>query len=260
MTHAYPTYKQSIILLFIWLLCTLVTVMICMPLLNLEDGIGLSLMYTISMCMTVAAGFSIRGNWKLEFGQWPMAILVISVFTILSIQFVLEPLHSLVPPSDLVLKIFKGLQSHPVSFFLMVVVAAPVLEEILFRGIILDGYLKNYKPINGILVSALLFALIHGNLAQGIGAFLLGFLFGWIYWKTKSIIACIFLHAVNNLLAFVSVMASSDDNLDRTMRMWINHDGLYWSFYVLCIGVAVGSVWFVQRKISSTIMELPKQD
>jgi uncharacterized protein len=217
-----------------------------MPLMSLEEGIGLSLMYTISMCMTLAAGFSIRGNWKLEHGQLPLAAIFISVVTILSLQFVLEPLQSLVPPSEMVLKILKGLQSQPVAFFFLVVVAAPVLEEILFRGIILDGYLKNYNPVNGILISSLLFGLIHGNLAQGIGAFLLGLLFGWIYWKTKSIAACIFLHAINNLLAFVSVVYSTEEDMDRTMRMWINNDGLYWSFYAISIALAVGTVWFVQ--------------
>lgn len=248
MNQAYPTYKQSLILLFIWLLCTIVTVMVCIPIMNLDDGIGLSLMYTISMCLTVAAGFSIRGNWKLEFGQLPLTAIFISAFTILSLQFVLEPLQSLVPPSDMVLKIFKGLQSHPVSFFFMVVVAAPVLEEILFRGIILDGYLKNYNPINSILISALLFGLIHGNLAQGIGAFALGALFGWIYWKTKSISACIILHAINNLLAYVSVIYSTEEDIDRTMRTWINNDSLYWIFYLFSIAVAIGSAWILHQQ------------
>ncbi|MDR1553943.1 MAG: CPBP family intramembrane metalloprotease [Prevotellaceae bacterium] len=81
---------------------------------------------------------------------------------------------------------------------LTAVVAAPVLEEIICRGIICEGLIKNISPRAGILWSAFIFAVIHLNPWQGFSAFVVGCFFGWIYWKTLSIIPCIFMHFINN--------------------------------------------------------------
>lgn len=249
--QAYPTYKQTFALLFIWILCTLLAVMVSMPFFNLEGAIGLSVIYTLSMILTVAAGLAIRENWKLQTASFPLPIILISILAILAVQIIIEPLQRLVPPSDFVLKLFKDLQSQPFAFFFLVVIAAPILEELLFREIILNGYLKNYKPLNAILVSSFLFGLIHGNLAQGIGAFALGVLFGWIYWKTNSIIPCIILHAANNLVAFVGVINSTEEDMNETMRTWMDNDLSYALLYVLCIILAASSIWFLYYRYFS---------
>ena len=84
---------------------------------------------------------------------------------------------------------------------LLVIVAAPVLEEIFCRGIICEGLIKNYSPRAAILWSAFIFAVIHLNPWQGLSAFVIGCFLGWIYYKTRSILPCIFIHFVNNSLA-----------------------------------------------------------
>ncbi|MDR2126687.1 MAG: CPBP family intramembrane metalloprotease [Prevotellaceae bacterium] len=91
---------------------------------------------------------------------------------------------------------------HPnLPTILTAVVAAPIFEEIICRGIICEGLIKNISPRAGILWSAFIFALIHLNPWQGISAFAIGCFLGWIYWKAHSILPCIFIHFINNGLA-----------------------------------------------------------
>ena len=58
-----------------------------------------------------------------------------------------------------------------IDFIFMVLVVAPILEELLFTGIILDGFLKKYNPTFAILVYALIFGASHFNVAQSSQAF-----------------------------------------------------------------------------------------
>ena len=81
--------------------------------------------------------------------------------------------------------------------FLLVVVA-PVTEELFFRGIILRGLLARHGPVLAVGLSSLLFALVHLNPWQFISAFWLGVVLGWFYLRTGSINICILGHAVSN--------------------------------------------------------------
>ena len=81
---------------------------------------------------------------------------------------------------------------------------APVCEELVFRGAVLRALLR-WTPRHwlAIAVSALLFALVHGNPAQMPHAFLVGLLLGWLYYRTDSIVPGIVYHWVNNSIAYV---------------------------------------------------------
>lgn len=87
---------------------------------------------------------------------------------------------------------------------LAVVIAAPVLEELIFRGIMLDGLLKKYSPFTAILVSSFFFALIHLNPWQFVTAMIVGMVIGWVYYHTRSLSLAILMHMVNNL--FVTLL------------------------------------------------------
>lgn len=85
---------------------------------------------------------------------------------------------------------------------LCVSIFAPVCEEWLCRGMLLRGFLaRSMKPWLAILISALFFALIHFNPWQALPAFLLGCLFGYVYYKTGSLKLTMFMHCLNNTVA-----------------------------------------------------------
>jgi uncharacterized protein len=243
----YPTYKQSFVLIGIWLLCTIVSAIPVVLHLGIPKELSMAIAYVTSMMFTAIAGFYLRGSWKLAGFAFPLVSLFMGAVLILCIQVLLDPITSLIPSSDALRGIFEGMRNQPNLFFLIVVVAAPFFEEVIFRGIILDGYLKNYKPMHAIVVSAVLFGLIHGNLSQGIGAFVLGVLFGWFYWKTNSILSVIFLHFVNNGLAFLGAVMIAEENLSKSLRELVSNDLFYFSFYTASLITGAGIIYWLYQ-------------
>lgn len=81
-------------------------------------------------------------------------------------------------------------------------IVAPVLEEMLFRGVILRGFLRRYSRTFAILWSAALFGFAHLNVYQMMTALAIGIVGGWLYERCRSLWPCILLHASYN--AFVT--------------------------------------------------------
>lgn len=84
-----------------------------------------------------------------------------------------------------------------IPYIIWVCLIAPVTEEMVFRGALLK-VLSPYGSKSAIIISAVLFGAIHGNLQQFPIAFLLGLLFGFISIKTGTIFYTIILHMFNN--------------------------------------------------------------
>ena len=89
-----------------------------------------------------------------------------------------------------------------VNFFIMVI-CAPIAEELLFRKLLIERTVK-YGEGTAVLFSGLMFALFHGNLNQFVYAFTLGIFFGFIFVKTGNILYTIFLHMLINFLGSIS--------------------------------------------------------
>jgi len=102
----------------------------------------------------------------------------------------------------------------PLIFTLGAMLIGPIIEEIFFRGTILKGFLSNYTPKMAIIVSALIFGVIHIRPEQVWGAILLGLFFGWIYYKTRSIGITIILHIIANFsIIFQSYLFNKYSNI-----------------------------------------------
>ena len=105
--------------------------------------------------------------------------------------------------NDVVNPIEKLIQNSSIYINLLVIsILAPIFEEIFFRKLLIDRTIK-YGAKLSILLSALLFALFHGNLSQFFYAFMLGGFFAYIYIKTGNIIYSIICHAIVNLYGSV---------------------------------------------------------
>lgn len=105
--------------------------------------------------------------------------------------------------------------------FLIMAVAAPVLEELIFRGIILDGLLQKYAVVKSILISSLLFSLVHLNFLQIVSGFLGGIFIGWVYYKTRRITLTILIHATINLAGFISrFYIDIESEINQPMEFW----------------------------------------
>lgn len=88
-----------------------------------------------------------------------------------------------------------------IPLFLLValsVILAPVTEEFLFRGFLLRRLCVLFGRIPAVLISALFFALFHGNLTQGIAAFVIGVLLAAVRLGAQNLLLPILMHACVN--------------------------------------------------------------
>jgi len=92
---------------------------------------------------------------------------------------------------------------------LKVAIMAPIVEELIFRGVIMHGLMRNYSKFTAVFVSALMFALFHLNPWQFPATFILGLLLGLMV-RTRNIYLCILGHAINNGLVLVSIQFSNE--------------------------------------------------
>jgi len=142
---------------------------------------------------------------------------------------------------------FAKLLSSPILLILMTVILAPILEEILFRGIIMKGMINNnVKPVTAIIVSAFIFGAVHFNPWQFAGAFLLGLVLGLVYYKTKSLLMSILLHAFNNLLSALMMMYSDSETFSELFKL--NKE------IVLVLGIVIFAIPFYFFAINKNII------
>lgn len=83
-----------------------------------------------------------------------------------------------------------------------VALLAPFFEELIFRGVLCNA-LSRYNKGFAVVFTALIFALAHLNLDQGIPVFGMGLVFGFVYLRSKSLWATIAMHVINNLIALI---------------------------------------------------------
>ncbi len=96
-----------------------------------------------------------------------------------------------------------------------VAVIPALVEEFLFRGIILHT-IKPYGSTLAILVSSVLFALLHGNITQIPFTFVVGLALGFMTVKEQSIIPAVITHFLINLFSVI-VSAMLQSNMDETL-------------------------------------------
>lgn len=159
-------------------------------------------------------GYSLDSSNFGRLGGFRMA-LIVSVAT-LALGFVTDSLNAIMPETP---EWFENAMSQimdaPVWITLISVsIFAPLFEEWLCRGIILRGLLQKTHPVSAILVSAVFFAVLHMNPWQALPAFILGALFGYIYYKTGSLKLTMLMHCVNNTFAVVFSKIPSLENAE----------------------------------------------
>lgn len=85
-----------------------------------------------------------------------------------------------------------------------IVFLAPIGEECLFRGLIMKRLNKYFGITAVIIIQAVLFGIFHANIVQGLYVLPIGLLFGYVAYKTKSVLPTIYMHFINNTLSGVT--------------------------------------------------------
>lgn len=225
-SNQYPSIEQAIVLSLI----VVAFMLILSPVVFLKEFVGQELAtfiyYLLSMGLPFWILYSMRKsntgersfNFKIEFKTTIPLILLAT----LGIQYSLTlPISTLIPMSDSMREAFSMALGNPRNIFSIatLVILAPIFEELIFRGIILNGLLKRYSPVLSIVVSSLLFAAVHLNPWQFVSAFILGLFIGWVYLRTKSISLAIIIHAFNNLAAILPELLGFSSNYDNKISL-----------------------------------------
>lgn len=157
------------------------------------------------------------------------ALLLWAFVFMLATGIVFEPLMSLLPMPSYEM-IGRG-----AWMILSLVVMAPVMEELLCRGVVLGSLRARYGVVPAWLLSALFFGVLHVQPLLVVNAFVLGLILGFIYIATNSIWAVMILHALNNAVAYLQ-LASGHDNF-MFMDLAAENRMLYLAIYLAALAV-----------------------
>lgn len=171
---------------------------------------------------------------------------LIVIAATLATAVVTEPTALLLPPMPEALEeAMNSLTKGPFLLnFISVAIFAPFFEEWLCRGIVLRGLLSKTNPANAILTSAVFFAVIHLNPWQALPAFIMGVLFGYVYYRTGSIRLTMLMHSANNTMALVisRIPALNDvDYIFEAMNGWS-----YSLAYAACLVTAISAIIIIR--------------
>ena len=171
--------------------------------------------------------------------------LIVSVAT-LAAAFVAEPLNTLLPEMPETLrKALEMATEGPLWITLLSVsIFAPLFEEWLCRGLVLRGLLQKLTPFNAIMVSAAFFAVLHMNPWQAIPAFILGLLFGYVYYKTGSLKLTMLMHCVNN--TFAALMTRIPSLADAETFMDVMSPWAYVCVFVASVLIVCSSLVLIR--------------
>ena len=122
-------------------------------------------------------------------------------------------------------------------------IVAPFAEEFLFRGVIYNTLSKKISIKWTIIIQAILFGVFHFNLVQGAYATLLGLVFGYITYKTKSLWPAIIVHMVNNLIATIAPYVLSESFGGNTVYIIFSIIG--------AIGVTIGLLLTKNKNVNN---------
>lgn len=187
----------------------------------ISDGLLYFLIYKIVIAQMKQQSLSIeavarstpkKGPELLKIAGWTLLVAVVatsfSIFLVTLVSFIPNIFDRLVPYLD---EISTDGGLSPAYLFIIAVIVAPIVEEIVFRGYIMNKWIDKYSVKKGVFFSSLLFMLIHFS-SLFIPQLLLGLLCALVYVKYQNIFYAIFTHSLYNLLVVLpALLVPSDD-------------------------------------------------
>lgn len=182
-------------------------------------GEEMAVLYPVSMAVSLLAiclYIRFRGG-RLSFAGFSAAgfnpnIILSGTVWVIAAQIVLEPLMTMLPSMENA-GVGRGFWACVTAVLL-----APIFEEILCRGLVLETVRRRWGDAVAVLISALFFGLVHVEPSTALAGFVVGGIFGTIYIRTHSLFSTIILHSINNAFAFALICFGLDDvSLSETL-------------------------------------------
>lgn len=141
-------------------------------------------------------------------------------------------------------------------FYLKVLLIAPFFEELIYRGILLALLLYHLSPKWSILLSSILFSILHMNPTQFFLAFILGLFCGWYYTKTRNLLSCIIIHSISNLIgiAFIRYFLGVIKLKTITSDIRLFQFNFPWLFLIMAFFLIAVGFFYLYRSL-----QIPKE-
>ncbi|MHB9107729.1 MAG: CPBP family intramembrane glutamic endopeptidase [Armatimonadota bacterium] len=215
----FPSVPQSLLLILMVIIGQSTVMMLAQVAVQVWGGdLAMVLIWSVAVGNLLALGVTVWVGWLiaqrpvrevLPFRPVGWAVPVLAVLVGCTAQVLLSELDNLTrlvfPPPEAIDEVMRMLTSGETFWGSLValVIVAPLTEEALFRGVLLQGFRTRYRPWAAALWSALLFGLIHLNPWQFLPAVLLGLFFAWLVLRTRSLLPAILTHAAANSLPLI---------------------------------------------------------
>ena len=111
------------------------------------------------------------------------------------------------------------------------IVLIPIMEELLFRGILFGSFCRAFSYKIAIVLSAVLFMLVH-SMVSWLSVFVIGVLLAWLYWQTDNLAVTMVIHGTINLGTFLSAPLYALLTTHRTI-------GVIVCLFVVFLGVGI---------------------
>lgn len=176
----------------------------------------------------------------------PLKLAILSIILVITGVFALNMINTAVGFEDASADLMTQISTSRWAL-LSIGLFGPVVEETIFRRIMIDElWTKWGKPWLAIVISAVIFGLVHMNPAQSFFAVAIGILFGWVYVRTGSIMPCVVAHMLNNIIGVVEmrILDGRPDAID-TVPFYESTSNLI--YLIAFIVVALAMIWFIGR-------------
>lgn len=150
-----------------------------------------------------------------SFGKSPFRevsgkVMLLSIMLVFASMFAFNIMAQELGLPDELAEVMKQMSNNFLGCF-GIAVLGPVLEEVLFRGAIQGYLMRKYNPVVGIVVASVIFGVIHKNPIQIFYATCLGLVFGWMYYRIRSLMPVIIGHVLNNSLAVITMIMGTEE-------------------------------------------------
>lgn len=202
--------------------------------------------YSVSMSATLGGLLFYRrqrgGGWGLgRFSRRGLdpVLLLWGVLFMSCTSLVIEPLLSLLPE-------VPNIYGRGPWAVLTLVVMAPLFEEVIFRGVLLESARARYGVAAAWIVSSVLFGVVHLHPAVAVNALFAGLILGFFYIATGSLWTSVILHAVNNALAYLMLAAGC---ADLRVEQMVGSGVRYYAVYAVAAALWVLFAWLTVRSL-----------
>ncbi|MGQ9462604.1 MAG: lysostaphin resistance A-like protein [Candidatus Fervidibacter sp.] len=254
------TGKDAWKLVGIFLVCCLLTqaaLFLALPSIKMRLTVDLLVflnslvLFLILLLPAFLFGLARRWNFRKAFRLRPVSWLVtgvtvlgtfalgmtVSQITLWLIQSLRD--SPLVKESNLTNLLLATARSESPILLLVGLMLPALPEELVFRGVVQQGFEKRYSPAIAIGLASFIFALFHLDIIQSLSVVAIALFWGWVVWRSQSVLPSLIAHALQNGLTFISVFNASvsDGGMDGSFGVLSTSPNLLAALFGLLVWI-----------------------